>query len=302
MGKREGLRRVVGWLAVSISVIITNLWTYWGIIENFHEGWYSTSLLDNLLMLFLQYLLFTIVFSALALVSIKWPKIGLCMFIAVAAFAAWFFSGASFEVLGLLIVLPLLLLGIMYYFGRPAPRKLAILLIVLLPLLIIFSVTPVKLYQHSQRVNDGDWGPRLVEGNGVTLVWAPRGPGWPDKGVTYNEALEICRFLSEDGTEVMNIEQNIWRLPTVDEAVRSMQLHNVNAGGYWDHAVGKAVYAMTPDKETPLWDPHSQIIYYWTGEEESRERAYIVVYHGGVFSKHKDNPYGYLSFRAVKEP
>lgn len=88
----------------------------------------------------------------------------------------------------------------------------------------------------------------------------------------------------------------------MDEAVRSMQLHNVNAGGYWDHAVGKAVYAMTPDKETPLWDPHSQIIYYWTGEEESRERAYIVVYHGGVFSKHKDNPYGYLSFRAVKEP
>lgn len=295
-------RRIVGWAAVAITVVIVNHWTYWGIIENFHEGWYSTSLLENLFMLFVQYLLFTMVFSGLALISLKWPKAGLCIFILLALFFTWFFQGASFDVLGLLILAPMLLLGIMFFFGRPEPKKWAVLLIVTLPLIIIFSVTPFKLYQISQRVNDGDFGPRLVEGNGVTLVWAPRGPGWPDSGANYYEALEACKYLSEDGTTLMDEEQNIWRLPTLDEAVGSMQLHNVNASGYWDNAAKKAVYAMTPDKETPLWDPHSKMIYYWVMDEESAERAYIVVYHGGVFSRYKDKSYGYLTFRAVKEP
>lgn len=144
---------------------------------------------------------------------------------------------------------------------------------------------------------------RIVEGNGVTLAWAPRGPGWPDKGITWDEAQYICMHLSEDGTTVMEEEQNIWRLPTVDEAVRSMTLHGENAGGVWNPEKCNAVYDITPDKETPLWDLHSKVIYFWTSETSASDGhgAYIIVYHGGVFVKMKIDGQSYLSFRAVKE-
>ena len=49
----------------------------------------------------------------------------------------------------------------------------------------------------------------------------------------------------------------------MDEAVRSMMIHGENAGGI--------------------------------------QKAYIIVYHGGVFSKRKSDSQDYLSFRAVKE-
>ena len=29
---------------------------------------------------------------------------------------------------------------------------------------------------------------------------------------------------------------------------------------------GNPEYEIKPDKETPLWNPHSQIIYYWTND------------------------------------
>ena len=144
---------------------------------------------------------------------------------------------------------------------------------------------------------------RIVEGNGVTLAWAPRGPGWPDKGVSWKEAQRICRYLSEDGVTIMDEEQNIWRLPTVDEAVRSMMLHGENAGGIWDSVKEKAMYELTPDKETPLWDDHSKVIYYWTADTsiQDERQAYIIVYHGGIYDKRKIDCQSYLSFRAVKE-
>jgi hypothetical protein len=40
------------------------------------------------------------------------------------------------------------------------------------------------LFRVSGRLDDGDRGPRLVRGNGVQLIWAPEGPGWPNDGVT----------------------------------------------------------------------------------------------------------------------
>ncbi len=298
--QRNRMRIFVGWMAVLVTVFFTNFWTYWGIIENFHEGWYSESLIENLSMLFLQYLLFSIVFIMLAVLSIKKPKFGLGLHIGLGIFLAWFFRGASFSVIGLLIVLPILSLGLMYFYGRPEPRKWAYRLIIILPLVIILIVTPIKIYQLSQRVNDGDFGMRLVEGNGVSLLWAPRGPGWPDGSVSYYEALERCKYLSEDGTTLMQEEQNIWRLPTVDETVRSMMIHNKNAGGRWDPGTEKAYYEITPDKETPIWDSHSRIIYYWVQSESDSDKAYIIVYDGGVFERYKDRKYGYLSFRAVK--
>jgi hypothetical protein len=144
---------------------------------------------------------------------------------------------------------------------------------------------------------------RTVQGNGLSLAWAPRGPGWPDQRTSWDEAQRICKYLSEDGTVIMEEEQNIWRLPTVDEAVCSMMLHGQNAGGMWDPIKGKAVYERTPDKESPLWDVHSKVIYYWTSETsvQDERKAYIIVYHGGIYEKMKSGGQDYLSFRAVKE-
>lgn len=293
----------LGWIGVGISLIFSSLWAYWGAMENFHEGWYSQSIWENLFMLFFQYLLFTIVFTLLAVISLKWKRIGLALHILIAGGSIWFFSGASFSVLAGMIVLPILALGLLYYFGQPEPKKWAYRLLVLLPLIIILIISIPLWIRVSKRLDDQDFGARLVEGNGFKLVWAPRGPGWPDKGTSWEDAQRICSYLSEDGTKLMQEPQNIWRLPTVDEAVRSMMIHGQNAGGVWHPDEAKADYVLTPDKESPLWDLHSKIIYYWTAGTSIRDdnRAYIIVYNGSIFDRVKTESQAYLSFRAVKD-
>ncbi len=299
----ERKKVILGWIGVSITVIFSSLWAYWGAFENFHEGWYSESLWENIFMLVFQYMLFTIIFVALALIILKWKKAGLLIHLLLGIFCIWFFSGASFSVLGLLIVIPFAVLGLIYYFGDPHPKKWAYRLIIFVPLITVLAISIPQGIKVAQRIDDGDLGMRIVEGNGVTLAWAPRGPGWPDKGTSWEEAQEICKYLAEDGTTVMETEQNIWRLPTVDEAVRSMMLHGENAGGVWHPEEEKATYNKAPDKESPLWDVNSKVIYYWTSDTypKDEERAYIIVYHGGVFNKRKIDGQPYHSFRAVKE-
>ncbi|MFA5235874.1 MAG: DUF1566 domain-containing protein [Bacilli bacterium] len=293
---------VFGWIAVGITLIVTSLWTYWGSIENFHEGWYSESLFENIFMFLFQYLLVVIILIALALTSLKWKLPGAILHLVLAGFSIWFFYDAHFVVLWLMIVLPILVLGVLYYFGNPKPLKLAKSLIISIPLVILIVISIPQGIKVGQRVNDNDFGLRIVEGNGVTLAWAPRGVGWPDEGGTWFTATQTCRYLSEDGTTLMEEEQNVWRLPSIDEAVRSMMLHGENAGGVWDEDAKVAVYEKTPDKETPLWNVHSPVIYYWTSQtdEANEQRAYIIVYHGGVYTKTKADGPNYLSFRAVK--
>lgn len=294
---------ILGWTGVVITVLFSSFWAYWGAFENFHEGWYSASLWENIFMLIFQYLILAIVFVLLALTSLKWKRIGLLLHIALGIFCVWFFSGATFNTLGLLIVIPFLVLGLVYYFGDPYPKNWAYRLIIFVPLIIVLAISIPQGIKVSQRVNDGNFGIRIVEGNGITLAWAPRGPGWPDKGVSWEEAQDICRYLSEDGMTIMTEAQNIWRLPTADEAVRCMAIHGENAGGTWLAEEERAVYKKRPDKETPLWDVHSKVIYYWTNDAaiKDAQKAYIITYHGGVFPKSKTNRQNYQSFRAVKE-
>ncbi|HML49068.1 MAG TPA: DUF1566 domain-containing protein [Clostridia bacterium] len=295
-------KRGLGWTAVILSVLIASFWAYWGACENFHEGWYSVSVLENLLMLFFQYLSLTIAFTALSLIGLKWRLAGLILYLAAGIFCGWFFGGASFQVVGLLIVIPFAVLGLLFYFGNPAPKKLARALIVFVPLVVVVSISIPNLIRASQRMDGDTSAPSLVEGNGVSLVWAPRGPGWPDRGVSWQEARDICARLSKDGLTVKDQDLNIWRLPTAEEAVRSMMLHGENAGGIWHAESETAEYAKAPDKEAPLWDVHSKVIYYWTGDTQPSDsgRAYIVVYHGGIFTRTKQSSQAYLSFRAVK--
>jgi len=47
--KQLDKRKIVGWIAVGLSIVITCVWALWGILETFHEGWYHESLLSNFL-------------------------------------------------------------------------------------------------------------------------------------------------------------------------------------------------------------------------------------------------------------
>ena len=292
---------ILGWIAVSIVLVIASLWAYWGGIENFHEGWYSKNIWENLFMMIVQYWSFSLIFILIGLLGIRFRIAALAMCVTVGIAAAIFFGGASFSVLWVMILIPLAGIGLLFFFGRPYPKKIGYILIISIPVIILAITTIIGLARVSKRVDDGDYGMRRVQGKEICLVWAPRGPGWPEEGTDYESAKSLCAHLSEDGTEILDEELGIWRLPSIEEAVALQMHHGKNAGGVWDEGLKKAEYELRPDKETPLWDPHSMIIYYWTADTENIQRAYIITYNGGVFPRNKDSKYGYLSFRAVKD-
>ncbi len=299
MKRQRNRSNIAGWVAVGLSISITCVWAFWGIVENFHEGWYFESIWLNLGMMILQYLSPMLIFMSVTLISIFWPKLGGGVHGLIALLAIWFFQAFS-NAATFLIILPLIGLGVMYWFGRPKPKRLAAYLVVGLPLLtlIISGVSPA--IRVSQRFNDGNLNAQIVQGNEVTLMWAPDGPGWPSEGGDWNFANFRCQHLSEDGLTIESTPQNLWRLPTVDEAVRSMALHGQNSEGVWDVETGEATYTITPDKESPLWNIYSQVIYWWMATELDGENAYIIVYDGNVWPRSKDFGPAYLGFRCVQ--
>jgi hypothetical protein len=294
-------RHWAGWVAVALSTIITCFWAFWGIIENFHEGWYFASWLSNVGLMLTQYLSPMLLFMGVTLISIFWPTAGAALHVLLALFAAWFFNVQS-NPASLLFILPLIGLGALYWYGRPRPRALAAALVIALPLLTLTFSGISPALRVSQRIDDGNLQARLVEGNGAALIWAPDGPGWPRRGMNWFEAGERCRTLSDDGLSVAAAPQGIWRLPTVNEAVQAMARHGRNSGGVWDTEKAQATYETTPDKESPLWNTHSQVIYWWTATEVDEESAYIIVYDGRVWPRKKSLNQDYLGFRCVKEP
>jgi hypothetical protein len=299
MKKQPDKRQIIGWIAVGLSTAITCFWALWGIIENFHEGWYYESWLSNIGLMFVQYLSWMLIFMGVALISIFWPRIGGGLHGILALIAVWFFQAFS-NAATFLLILPLFGFGMLYWFGRPKPRKIAVSLVVGLPILTLIISGIAPALRVSQRVDDGNLQARLVHGNGVDLTWAPDGPGWPREGGNWHEAQQVCQHLMDDGLIHAPDPQQIWRLPTVDEAVRSMSLHGQNSSGVWDAENAEANYKTTPDKESPLWNIHSQVIYWWTATEINEEKAYIIVYDGKVWPRSKQIGPAYLGFRCVK--
>ena len=304
-GVKDYTRRnkLLGWFAVGITILMSSIWAFWGIVENFHEGWYSTSIWENLLMMFIQYMSLSIVFVVLGLVALYWRKIGFATFSLIAIFLAIFFSFGHFAVVGVMIVIPFIGLGLLFFFGNLPPKSLkrAKLSIILIPLVVSIIAGIPGAWRVSQRIDDGNYGIRIVEGNGIMLIWAPSGPGWPDGGISWYEAQNRSLYLAENGTMLMNTPQNIWRVPSVDEIVRSQCLHGIQAGGVWNNVTKSASYNIIPDKETPLWKVYSKVIYYWTSTEISEAESYYITYSGSVYSRNKYDDYPYLSFRAVKD-
>ena len=186
-------RKIAGWCAVAISTLITCFWAFWGIIENFHEGWYYESWLSNVGLMFAQYLSPMLIFMGIALISIYWPRLGGGLHIFLALIAVGFFQAAANPVV-LLLIAPLIGLGALYWYGRPQPRKIAVSLLVSLPIitLLISGIEPA--IRVSERIDDGNLQARLVQGNGVSLVWASDGPGWPRTGTNWFEAQRVCQL------------------------------------------------------------------------------------------------------------
>ncbi len=293
-------RQIAGWAAVSISTLVACFWAFWGSNENFHEGWFSPSVWQNIGLMFAQYLSPMLIVMLISILALAWPRLALPLFGASAVAVAWFFRGSHAAIT--LIVIPLLTLGMLYHFGRPEPRRWVWRCLIGLPLItmVVCGAYPGWLATH--RLDDGNYGMRLIAGNGVTLIWAPEGPGWPSRGVSWHEANRTCAYLSADGRTVADAPQNIWRLPTVDEAVRSLVFRGGNAGGNWDPVLRRARYRTTPDKDSPLWKVHSQVIYWWTGTEVDRDQAYYITNNGHVHSFPKRVAPGDLAFRCVCEP
>lgn len=292
---------IIGWLAVSISTLITALWAFWGIIENFHEGWYQDNLIENLGLMFVQYLSPMLIFLLIALIAIRWRKIGAILHFLAAILAIWFFNAFS-NAATFLIILPLAGIGFMYWCGTVTNRKLAYLIAIGIPLITLIASGIKPAVRVSQRMDDGNLQARLVIGNNVELVWAPAGAGWPEEGMNWRTAKQICHRLNLDGLSLSDSPVNIWRLPTVDELVRSMTFRGQNSGGIWDDVKEEAVYNFKPDKESPLWDVHSQVIYWWTATEADEASAFMIAYDGQVWSRSKDTILPYFGFRCVKSP
>jgi hypothetical protein len=299
--KQFDKRQAAGWLAVGLSTIVTCFWAFWGIIENFHEGWYYASWLSNVGLMFIQYLSPMLIFMGVTLISIFWPRFGGSLHIIFALLAVWFFQAFS-NAATFLLILPLIGLGILYWYGRPQSRKVAAVVTIALPMLTLIVAGIEPVIRVSQRFDDDNLQARLVQGNGVKLIWAPDGPGWPREGGNWYEAQQVCQYLSEDGIVSTSTPQDIWRLPTVDETVRSMTRNGRSSGGVWDGENATAMYQTKPDKESPLWNIHSQVIYWWTATEVDEKHAYMIAYDGKVWPRAKDFGPAYLGFRCVKQP
>ncbi len=353
-------RAVPGGIASALCILLTCVWTYWGVQELFHEGWYGP-LPQRLL-----YLVPAGFCLVLTLIALVWPRLGgWALIVAGVAGVAWWslavarrghvsLGGATSM---LAVIGGLALIGILFLLearhrrsraaaGWTPPaswlrRNLVLLLALALPLLLGLALSIEPALRVTSRLDDGWRGVRRIEGNGVVLLWAPAGPGWVSStsGPSWNQlglygvppvgmenkcyglsgqclpgsaegcatladvqTNNLCRYLDEAGTRLLDEPTGIWRLPTVDELVRSLSRHGENAGCAWGRGTGRAECRILPDKETPLWDPTGPVIYYWAADEYDATSVYYVVYNGGVYAADKSSAMGSRGYRCVREP
>ena len=292
-------RRVIGWACVALSTLGASFWGFRGVFLNFREGWYLPRLEHNLGLMFAQYLLPAIVTTALALISIVFPSAGAALHL-VAGAAAIATARDAANVVVFSVAVPLLLLGFGYAWGRPVPQRRAAALVFAVPFAVIVACSVAPALRVARRRDDGNREARRVRGNGVELVWAPEGPGWPREGVSWAEAVRRCRRLTADGRSLAPLALDLWRLPTVEEAVRSQQRGGSGCGGRWDALQEAASYDRGPDKESPLWDIYSPVIEWWTSSEPAPTAAFSIGYDGAVRRVRKNTRLPELGFRAVR--
>ena len=343
-------------------ILMSCVWTYWGMAEIYYEGWGLPFLQ------LLRYLTAAAILIAFSLLAMTWPKIGGTIILITGGTLSffWTFTAARRGLLSLKWVLnylvPLggfaILIGSLLLlenrsqrrqydltrspYRRAAGRRKSLYALAIgIPLLVALSTSIYYYPLIISRQDSGERGACLIQGNGVRLIWAPKGPGWnwkqpwggypswdqialygvPPAGWGDKPGFEnrhaaaqdmeetcICRYLSADGKTLMDEPQDIWRMPTTDEIVRSLVGEGKNAGCIWNEDSGKADCIRQPNKDTPLWAPDEEPIYYWSADEYDEESAWYVPYTGGVryggvighIPKGWGNPrHGY---RCVREP
>jgi len=376
----KGWSAIPGWIASLTMIALTTFWTYWGIAEMYHEGWWGAWVNR------LPYLAPVAVCLVPTLAAFRWPIVGGAVIVAFGIFGGWFFANiaiifaAMVGIGALFIVHGILLRRSAHPDGGadssptrtaettnsdteavdtlnqprrrqpaasapgPSPwwrRNLRFVLALGLPFLTTVGVSAANLPIVLTRIDNGDRSAQLIKGNGLTLVWAPEGPGWnyrqpwggypswqavalygvepvgfddkPGYGRRADRtifataadmtATQLCRYLSEDGTEIQDTVQDIWRMPTTDEIVRSLARHGHNAGCRWDGNVPVPVDCeIRPDKESPLWSTDSPAIYYWTADEGGERDGVFVSYNGWVNATYKLGGNPRHSYRCVRDP
>ncbi|MBN1428346.1 MAG: hypothetical protein JXB07_08170 [Anaerolineae bacterium] len=344
--------RLPGWLAASFVIFVTAGWTFWGIAELYYEGW-GLPFPEPL-----AYLIPGVACLIFTLLALRWPRLGGWVLIGSGSlFTIWWWNltarragGLTWQiVLGLFPISGLLIVsGVLFLLEGRYRRQLRIdgwmphanwlrrnlsyLIAIGIPLSIIIGVSAFQLPGILSRYDDGDYGTRLIEGNGITLIWAPSGPGWnwrqewggfpswaslslygrspiglDDKwklptSADDMSATGLCAYLTADGLSLAETSQSIWRMPTVDELVRSLGRDGKNAGCVWSGEEGQLTCAVTPDKDTPLWNPSSPPIYYWAADELNAKDAYYVSYNGWVNTQPKTFGNPRHGYRCVREP
>ncbi|MCH2213621.1 MAG: hypothetical protein MK086_00475 [Flavobacteriales bacterium] len=124
-------------------------------------------------------------------------------------------------------------------------------MILLLPFirLVAFGFEPI--IRVSRISYDENFRSREITQDDISPLCLPKGPSWPKDGVTWYEANSICKYLITDVRCLSDAPKHIWRLPTVDEAMRSMKRHGVNAKGELN-TLGQQEHEIRPDKK-PLY-------------------------------------------------
>ena len=324
----------------------------------YHEGWWGPFYIR------LIYLIPGAAFLLVTVLAIKWPRVGGWLIIVFGGLFTISFLDISFvdgklivgrDISGFMVSAPLVFLGVLLLLEDRSRKKriaegwtphqnwwrrnLWTLMAVIPPLLIVIGWSIYSLPIVLSRVDDGDRGARLVEGNGTTLIWAPEGPGWnwrqdfggypswkrialyglapvgmgdkpgyePESDAFASSEdmakYNLCLYLSEDGLTLETEPQNIWRMPTIDDFASSFARHGVNAGCVWQgEGYDKMTCEILPDKETPLWATDLEPIYYWTANEYNQQEAYFVSYNGWVNTAYKAGGNPRHSHRCVRNP
>lgn len=119
----------IGWVAVTISVLIASLLGILGAGEAFTEGW--PALLSHLVPM-----LFIILIAVLA---VRWPRVGSGVLVLAGLYGFFhfgvFLSMTRLVVHGPVVMLPIVA-GLLYFFGKPIPRKVAYAVLVGIPVVV----------------------------------------------------------------------------------------------------------------------------------------------------------------------
>ncbi len=319
----------------------------------YHEGWWGPFYIR------LVYLIPGTAFLLLTLLAIRWPKIGGWLIVVLGTAFTIFFMDIHVvdgrltidrDVAGFLVSGPLVLIGVLFLIEARNQRKRRVkgwqpdrrwivrhgwsFAAISVPVVIFILMSVINLPMVLSRKDDGWRGISKIEGNGVSLIWAPEGPGWnwmQDYGgypswdmvalygkdpVGINHKLQrgdhasqsemekynLCLYLSEDGLHLEPEAQNIWRMPTIDDYARALTWRGENAGCTWDGKLNARLECLTQtNKETPLWAPNLSPIYYWAFEEYDEETAYFVSYNGWVNRANKAGGNPRHSYRCVRD-